>query len=209
MNDARAQLAAGRVVAIATESFFGFLADATRSEAIDQLLGLKPRGSDKGVPLILPDRASWPSLVTEIPPAAAKLADAFWPAGLSLALPARSDVDTRLTLDGSVAVRLPGLSPAAELARAFGRPLTATSANLPGAPPTTDSEQVRESFPDAIRRGELLVVAGRSPGGAPSTLITIHGETLRLVREGAIARARIEAVLGPLGLQLDGLGGAR
>jgi L-threonylcarbamoyladenylate synthase len=209
MNDALAKLAAGRVVAIATESFFGFLADATRSEAIDRLLALKPRGSDKGVPLILPDRASWLSLVDEIPPPAAKLADVFWPAALSLALPVRAHVDVRLSLDGSVAVRLPGESPAAELARAFGRPLTATSANLPGAPPTTRSDQVLQAFPDAIRGGELLVVAGESPGGVPSTLITIHGETLRLVREGAIARARIEAVLGPLGLQLDGLGGAR
>jgi len=209
MNAALAQLAAGRVVAIATESFFGLVADATRADAVDHLLGLKPRGSEKGVPLILPDRASWSSLVNEIPPVAASLADAFWPAGLSLALPVRPGIDPRLSLDGSLAVRLPGTSPAAELARAFGKPLTATSANQPGAPPATRSEQVLGSFPDAVHHGALLVVPGESPGGAPSTLITIHGETLRLVREGAIARSRVEAVLGPLGLHLDGLGGPR
>lgn len=209
MNDALAQLAAGGVVAIATESFFGLLADATRPDAIDRLLGSKPRGSEKGVPLILPDRASWSSLVIAITPVAAALADAFWPAGLSLALPARPDVDVRLTLDGSVAVRLPGASPAAQLARAFGKPLTATSANQPGAPPATRADQVLGSFPDAVRTGALLVVPGESPGGAPSTLIAIRGETLTLVREGGIARSRVEAVLGPLGVHLDGPEGRR
>jgi tRNA threonylcarbamoyl adenosine modification protein (Sua5/YciO/YrdC/YwlC family) len=209
VNDALSQLAAGGVVAIATESFFGLLADATRADAIDRLLGLKPRGSEKGVPLILPDRASWSSLVQAVPPVAAALADAFWPAGLSLALPSRPHVDLRLTLGGSLAVRLPGASPAAELASAFGKPLTATSANQPGAPPATRADQVLASFPDAVRRGTLLVVPGESPGGAPSTLLAIHGEVLSLVREGAVGRSRVEAVLGPLGVHLDGPGGPR
>src|SRR6185503_3085961 len=57
----------GGVVAIATESFFGLLADAGRSDSLEQLLSLKPRGADKGMPLVVPERAAWAALVREIP----------------------------------------------------------------------------------------------------------------------------------------------
>ncbi|HEY3496774.1 MAG TPA: L-threonylcarbamoyladenylate synthase [Polyangiaceae bacterium] len=204
MNELVQALSAGRVVAVATESFFGLLADATASTAIDALLALKPRGSDKGIPLILPDRASWGSLVASIPAPAAALADAFWPDALSLALPVAAGVDARIALEGTVAVRLPGASPAAELARAFGKPLSATSANLPGEPPATRSEQVLASFPSAVEAGRLLVVPGESPGGAPSTVVVFHSAGIRVSREGRIATSALASVLSPLGVRLDG-----
>lgn len=204
MKEFVAALAAGRVVAVATESFFGLLADATSRAAIDALLALKPRGSDKGIPLILPNRESWSSLVTSVPDDAAALADTFWPGALSIALPPRADCDARLALDGTVAVRLPGTSPAAELARAFGRPLSATSANLPGEPPATRAEQVLASFPVATAAGELLVVPGESPGGAPSTVVVLDAGHVRVSREGRIATAALASVLSPRGVRLDG-----
>jgi L-threonylcarbamoyladenylate synthase len=197
-------LAQGRVVAIATESFFGLLADATSPAAIDALLSLKPRGSDKGIPLILPDRASWSALVSEVSAAAEALAAAFWPGALSIALPVRAGVDPRLALDGTVAVRLPGPCPAAELARAFGKPLSATSANLPGAPPATRSEAVVQSFPLAVESGRLLVVPGESPGGAPSSVVVLGADGARVLREGRVETNRLASVLSPLGVRLDG-----
>src|SRR5262245_19477563 len=125
------RLEAGAVVAAATESFFGLLADATNAVAISALARLKPR-PDKGVPILLPNREAWRGLVVAIPPLAERLADRFWPGRLSIGLVARPEIDARLVLDGTIAVRLPGPSPAAELCARFGRPLTATSANLPG-----------------------------------------------------------------------------
>jgi tRNA threonylcarbamoyl adenosine modification protein (Sua5/YciO/YrdC/YwlC family) len=196
-------LGEGRVVAIATESFFGLLADATSSPAIDALLALKPRGADKGIPLILPGRTSWEALVAGVPPEAAALADAFWPGALSIALPVGSGVDARLALDGTVAVRLPGASPAAELSRAFGRPLTATSANLPGSPPATRAEQVLGAFPIPVKNRSLLVVPGESPGGAPSTVVVFAAGKARVLREGRVETSELASVLSRLGVRLD------
>jgi tRNA threonylcarbamoyl adenosine modification protein (Sua5/YciO/YrdC/YwlC family) len=153
---------------------------------------------------VLPDRASWSTLVAEIPPAAAALASAFWPGALSIALKVRSGVDARLALDGTVAVRLPGPCPAAELARAFGKPLSATSANLPGEPPATRSEQASAAFPLAVESGRLVVVPGESPGGAPSTLVAFAAEGARVLREGRVETSRLASVLSPLGVRLDG-----
>jgi len=189
------QLAAGKVVAAATESFFGFLADIANPSAVEALFALKPRGADKGVPIILPSREAWPALVAgAIPSLAQAFADARWPGGLSIALPAASSVHPRVALDGSLAVRLPGASPAAEIARRFGRPLSATSANLPGAPPATRSEAVEAAFVPAIARGELFVLSGESPGGAPSTVVRVSEGTYAVARVGAVAPSVLEEI---------------
>jgi L-threonylcarbamoyladenylate synthase len=195
LERAHAALEAGLVVAAATETFFGLLADATRADAVERLLALKPRGSEKGMPLILPDRAAWPALVRELPQVAVRLADRFWPGPLTIALPAAAGVDERLLNDGSLAVRLPASSPAARLAADFGRPLTATSANQPGRPPAERPEQVREAFAEAAERGELVIVESQAPGGRPSTVVVIESGAPRIVRAGAIDAADIERAL--------------
>jgi L-threonylcarbamoyladenylate synthase len=193
----------GGVVAIATESFFGLLADAGRPDAVERLTSLKPRGADKGMPLVLPDRAAWKALVVEIPRSASALADAFWPGGLSIALPAAQALDRRLLLDERVAVRVPGASPAAELVRAFGRPLTATSANLPGEPPATTALAVERAFAEAVRGGVLTVWRDEAPGGFPSTMVVVDGNRARIAREGAVKRENVEKVLETVGVSLD------
>src|SRR6186713_213947 len=196
-------LGRGGVVAIATESFFGLLADAARADAIERLASLKPRGADKGMPLVLPDRDAWTALVESVPDAARALADAFWPGGLSIALRAAASLDTRLVLEGRIAVRLPGASPAAELVRAYGRALTATSANLPGEPPATTAEAVERSFPRALEDGTLTVWRDASPGGAPSTMVVVEGERARIAREGAVPRSKVADVLARARVLLD------
>ena len=195
LDAALEQLAAGKVVAIATESFFGLLADIGNPLALDVLFGLKPRGADKGVPIVLPARSAWRALLAgEIPSLAAAFADGCWPGGLSIALPAAASVSTRVALGGTLAVRLPGASPAADLARRFGRPLSATSANLPGAPPAVHSRTVETSFAEAIAQGALLVLDGESPGGAPSTVVSVSEADYAVARVGAVPVSALSAI---------------
>lgn len=189
------QLSSGKVVAAATESYFGFLADIGNQAAVDALFALKPRGADKGVPVILPDRAAWAALVAgEIPTLARSFAAELWPGGLSIALPAAPAVPDRVALNGSLAVRLPGPSAAAELVRRFGRPLSATSANLPGASPAVNSAEVAASFAQAVAQGALLVLEGESPGGAPSTVVRVSETDYAVVRAGSVATSALEAI---------------
>jgi len=63
-------------------------------------------------------------------------------------------------------------------------PLTATSANLSDEPPTSDPDEVERTLRERI---DLLLDAGRTAGGAPSTIVDVTGPTPRLVRTGAIA----------------------
>ncbi len=185
-------LGRGGIVAAATETYFGLLADAASASAVDALLRLKPRGTEKGIPLILPSREIWRELVVALPAVARRLGDAFWPGPLTVALPAGSRVDPRVLLDGRVAVRLPGPCVAAELAARFGRPLTATSANLPGMPPAVTDAEVERAFPDASP-DQLQILPGNAPGEQPSTVVVVDGGHLRVVRVGAISEARVRA----------------
>jgi len=186
----------GAVVAVATESSFGFLADCARASALDELFSIKPREAARGVPLLVPNWDSWASLVVGIPERAELLAKHFWPGPLTIALTARDAVDPRLTEQGSVAVRVPGSSAAAELVAAFGGPLTATSANRPAEPAALTAAAVRSEFASAVERGTLYVVDGVGHRVAPSTLVSFdRNGSAHVVREGAISRASIASLV--------------
>ena len=136
----------------------------------------------------------------ETPWVAERLADAFWPGPLTLAIESADPVDSRLQLDGSIAVRCPGASPAAEVVRAFGRAVTATSANPPGLAPTRHGGQVESYFEAVIRAGELWVLPADAGGHEASSVVQVSREGgLHIAREGAISRERIEEVRATIG----------
>ncbi|MET0340595.1 MAG: L-threonylcarbamoyladenylate synthase [Polyangiales bacterium] len=175
-----AHLRAGGVVACATETLFGLLADARSNEAVARVVALKRRGAD-AIALLAPDLASV-ERVAEVTASARALAAAHWPGPLTLVLRARPGLPATLLRDGTVGVRVPGPSAALALVRAFGGPLTATSCNLSGHPAATTDAEARAYFPEGVE-----IVPGRAPGGAASTLVDATVEPLRVLRAGAIA----------------------
>jgi L-threonylcarbamoyladenylate synthase len=94
--------------------------------------------------------------------------------------------------DGTVGVRVPAHEIARELCRACGVPLTATSANLSGDAASADPSDVERSLSDRI---DLLIDAGMSPGGPPSTIVDVSGALPKLVRAGAISWEEIRKYL--------------
>jgi L-threonylcarbamoyladenylate synthase len=172
----------GGVVACPTETWLGLLADALNEKAVARVAELKGRPADMPIALLLSD-AQAVADVAEVPSAAARaLMEAHWPGPLTILLAAKPGLSPGLTRDGKLGVRVPGPSPAADLARAFGGPLTATSANRTGEP----SLRSVDELPVALAEGLDGVVPGVSPGGAPSTLIDATSSPMRILRAGAI-----------------------
>ena len=175
-------LRAGGVVACATETLFGLLANALDETAVERVCALK--GRDPGLPIavLLPDAAALSLIAEAVPERVQRLAERYWPGPLTLLVPARAGVPSALTKQGKIGVRVPGPSPALELVRAFGGPLTATSANRSGQPAATTLAEVIAAFPSGLA-GHIALPA---PGGLPSSVIDVTGLEPVVVRAGAI-----------------------
>lgn len=173
----------GGVVACPTETWLGLLADARNEGAIERVAELKRRPADLPIALLLPNAEAIAEVSAEPPsPASRSLMEQHWPGPLTILVKAAPSLSPRLTQDGKVGIRVPGPSPAAELVRAFGHPLTATSANRTGEPPMRSIDEL----PEALREGVDALVAGLSPGGPPSTLVDATIEPMQVLRAGAI-----------------------
>lgn len=172
----------GGVVACPTETWLGLLADARNEEAIERVARLKGRPADMPIALLLPDANAVGEVALPPSTEAQALIAAHWPGPLTLLLRAKPGLSARLMKDGKVGVRVPGPSPAADLTRAFGHALTATSANLTGQPPLRSASEL----PPDLAEGVDGSVPGLSPGGAPSTLIDATTTPMVILRPGAI-----------------------
>jgi L-threonylcarbamoyladenylate synthase len=187
LAQALAVLRDGGVVAYPTETFYGLAVDALDDTALQRLLQLKGRSAEKTVSLIVSGRKMLETVCAEVPPLAERLMADHWPGALTLALPARPGLPEALVSDGCVAVRQSPHPLASALVTAFGRPISATSANRGGEPPTRTAAEVRAAFAGSGPDDLFVLDGGQTPGGAPSTLVRVRGGTLEVLRRGAVS----------------------
>ena len=171
----------GNVLACATETLVGLLADARSEAAVQRVVAIKQRGADP-IALIAPDLASV-ELIAELNESARDFAARHWPGPLTLVVRARPGLPAPLLRDGTVGVRVPGSSPARDIVRAFAAPLTATSCNPSGLPAARTIDEAQAYFGSSVAG----YVPGDSPGGPPSTIVDVTGAEPRVLRQGAIA----------------------
>lgn len=194
---ASALLRAGALVALPTETVYGLAGDARSDAAIAAIYQAKGRPSNN--PLITHLRKSdQASDYAEVSDLAGTLMSAFWPGPLTLVLPRRdSDLAPRAAAGlSTIALRVPDTPwTGGLLAAGFSGPLVMPSANLSGHVSPTTAQHVMEDLGDRI---ELIIDGGPCARGLESTVLAIDGDAATLLREGALARARIEAITGPL-----------
>ena len=193
--DAVIVLARGGVVAIPTDTLYGLAADPRSSQAIARLMAVKGRQAERAIALIGADITQVVNDLGTLPPAAQKLASAYWPGPLTLLVPRPASMPEELT-GGSplVGVRVPNDDAARELCRFWGHVLTATSANLSGEPPSDDPDHVAHVFEG--RDVAMLLDAGKTAGGPPSTVVEAATDDVRLIRPGAIAWEDVQTCAG-------------
>ncbi len=192
--DAVIVLARGGVVAIPTDTLYGLAADPTSLAAIDRLMTVKGRSAERAIALVGADLAQVVEDLGALPPLAQTLASRYWPGPLTLLVPRPDAMPPELTGGRPlVGVRVPNDPTTRELCRVWGHLLTATSANISGEPPSNDPNVVARVFEQ--RDVALLLDAGFTPGGAPSTVVEAVGDDVRLIRPGAIAWEDVQACL--------------
>ena len=174
----------GGLVAFPTETVYGLAADATNPAAIERLNRVKGRPPEKPYSIHLHDASQIRECVSEVSPLAQRLMDQFWPGPLTIVMPAKTG--------GTVGFRLPDHPVAHAFLRQCGRPVVAPSANHSGFPPPTDGKEVVRALDGQC---DCLLDAGPTPMGRESTVVSVVGNRLEILREGAIAASELQAVV--------------
>lgn len=188
LRESIAHLHAGGVLAYPTETVYGF-GTAVDFDSVETLVKLKQRPPAKPFLLLIAGSDMLDRFGLTLTRSAARLAARHWPGPLTLVLPGgERRVPPRLRgPEGGVAVRWTPHDGLTRLIRAYGDPITSTSANRPGVPPAMSSAEIVTQWPDAIVRGTLRVLdAGTIPPSAPSTVVDCTGRVPRVIRPGAI-----------------------
>ncbi len=197
MREARAAIARGDLVVLPTDTVYGIAADAFQPAAVQALLDAKGRSRAAPPPVLVPNRGTLDALAESVPDEVAKLADAFWPGGLTIVVPARQTLAWDLgETDGAVALRMPDDRIALELLAETG-PLAVSSANRTGQPAALSVEDALDQLGETVT---VYLDGGGTPGNLPSTIVDAtalaeHGGALVVLREGVILREALEAVV--------------
>ncbi len=193
IDEAAGILRAGGVIAAPTDTLYGIMASAHDAEAVKRVFLIKGRSPDAPLPLLVAEVADIERYAERMPEAGRILAGKFLPGPLTLVAPGAGSLPAVVTGGlSTVGVRVPDHRVPRELARRLGHAVTGTSANLSGMPPATTAAEVREQLGDAV---DYVVDDGPSAGGVGSTVVDVSREPPKLIREGAVSWAAIEAVL--------------
>jgi L-threonylcarbamoyladenylate synthase len=189
-------LRAGEVVALPTETVYGLAANALDEKAVARIYEAKGRPAHNPIIVHVADVKMARRSVTNWPPLAGRLAEAFWPGPLTLVLPRAKEIPDLVTAGGpTVGVRWPSHPFIQAVIRECGFPLAAPSANLSNRVSPTRAEHVRQQLGGKIR---LLVDGGPSPVGIESTVLDLTRDPPSVLRPGMIHEEALKAVAGNL-----------
>jgi L-threonylcarbamoyladenylate synthase len=194
LQEAARLIRAGGLIAFPTETFYGLAVDPFNKEALARLFAAKQRSLHKAVLVLVRNREQLAILAHEVPAAYESLIERFWPGPLTLIFPAHPNLPELLTAaSGTVGIRMSSHPLAGELLEAVGGPVTATSANLSDQPSPSSVDQVTQQLAGRI---DAILDGGITPGGGSSTIVSLVGGKLVIVRQGVLPFADIQAAAG-------------
>ncbi|ANQ49126.1 threonylcarbamoyl-AMP synthase [Flammeovirga sp. MY04] len=184
----------GGLIGLPTETVYGLAGNALDPKAAAHIFEVKARPSFD--PLIVHsdslERLS--PYVKDIPEAAQKLADAFWPGSLTMVLPRSEKIHDLITsgLD-TVAVRVPKHQLALNLLSQLDFPVAAPSANPFGYISPTSAQHVQDGLGEKI---DYILDGGDCFVGVESTIVGFPNGVPTIYRKGGIPVEEIEKVIG-------------
>ncbi len=182
---AKSELAKGGVVVYPTDTVYGLLADATNTFAVKRLIDFKQRPAGKPISIFVSsfDMMKKEVYVDEIVEQRLK---SILPGPFTVVLPAKHRLPTVLEAEtGTLGVRIPRYKPVVDLVAAYGKPLTATSANVSYQQPHYSIDSFLSRTPnDKLDLVSLLVDAGELKSNKPSTVIDLTSPNITVLRQG-------------------------
>lgn len=190
-------LRAGGVVLYPTDTLYGLGADALSDEAVAKIFSIKGRDEGKPIHAIVSDidMACQYASVSGF----ARLLDNKLPKGKITFVSAKKD-DVRTGIAKGMSTfgfRIPEHEFCIRMAQAFGRPVTATSANRAGDQPLNSIDEILLQLGERSSGVDLIIDGGSLPVSQPSTVIDFTHDHPLILREGAVAASDVwEAIRG-------------
>jgi len=188
----------GGIVAIPTETYYGLGVDPFNDVAVEELVRVKGRSDGKPILVLIGSLEQLALFTQVVPPVAKILIKEFWPGSLTILFPACPSLPYNLTAGtGLVGIRLSSCEPLNRLLCLVG-PLTGTSANRADRLPARTAKMVEQELGMDV---DVIIDTGTTAGGLPSTVIDAQ-LPIRVIRDGAVTRQKIQDVLQTHGISL-------
>ncbi|MDD4907826.1 MAG: L-threonylcarbamoyladenylate synthase [Candidatus Omnitrophica bacterium] len=184
LREAAQALRNGALVVVPTDTVYGIAADINNKESIRKLYEIKGRPESKPFALLIRGIEQMEELIKDVPMAAYKLADKFWPGPLTMVL--------RADAKNAIGLRLPDNKIVLKLLELSGVNAACPSANLSGKPAPVSFQ---EAIKDLEGQVDLAIDAGETKIKTESTVVDLTGGQARILREGALKAGDIEPVL--------------
>ena len=188
VHAAARRIAEGGVIIHPTSTLYGLAGNALDPHVTARIRSLKGAREAPFLVLVPDPETAW-TFVSEVPPEARLLAEAFWPGALTLVLPASDRVPPHLVgPDRTIALRVDAHPFARALPAASRVPVLSTSANRSGDAAPARADEVSR---DLILSCDLFVWDSSPLLGAPSTLVRVVAGRAEGLREGAVSREEV------------------
>lgn len=186
-------LKSGGLIAVPTETVYGLAACGFDEGAVAEIYEVKGRPEKKPLSLMVSGKDAMDMLCKDVPPAAKKLADVYWPGPLTIVLKAKSCVPDIVRAGGdTVGLRCPDHPLLRKLLESVDFPLAAPSANPSGERSPVTAEEVWRYFDGKISG---VIDGGKCTLGKESTLIDLSQTPYTVLREGAVPIPELNMIL--------------
>ena len=192
LNQAVELLRDGGVVAFPTDTVYGVGVDPFQPEAVRRLYRIKGRPDNKPIAILVGSIEDVEQVAQSPSEPFFRLADRFWPGGLTLIVAAR-DLPPEITAGGNtVGVRMPDHPLTLELLQEFGGPIATTSANISGEEPATSAGDVAAQLGNRV---DLIMDGGTTFTKVASTVLDLSVSPPKIRRHGGIPDELLMACL--------------
>lgn len=180
-------LSQGGLLIFPTETSYGIGADATNPDAVSKLLKYKQRPPGKAISIAVNSK-DMASKYIEINNSAERIIDTFLPGPVTVVSKSLGSVDKRLESEtGTLGIRIPNYKLLLDILSAFGKPITATSANISGGKTPYSIDDITKDLSNSKKELIGLVIdVGELPKNPPSTVIDTTTDDLKIYRQGRI-----------------------
>lgn len=196
MKTALQVLRDGGLIVVPTDTVYGLLVDATNEKAVKTLIEFKSRPPGKAISVFVSDFSMMKQYV-EVKPKEQAILNELLPGPFTVVLKSKHKTSKLLESEkGTLGIRIPDNNFILKLVHQFGKPLTATSANMSGRFPHYQIDTLLKEIPKLKQSLiDLVIDRGKLPHNKPSTVIDLTTSTVKTLRQGDIVQTATESFI--------------